>query len=110
MSEEEYNEPLWLVVIKGAGALIAIAAALGVTAIIAVFVWGVCVGMWNGLQREFTITSEEQSKIDKDNEAWSKDARNPKVAGQACIDRGGVPRYSNWDGEVFECNIIGEKK
>lgn len=106
MSEED---PIWLTVVKGAAAFVALAAAAGVVFIIGTFVWGLCVGMWNGMQAGFTITPEEQAKIDRADKDWETDARNPKVAGKACIDKGGIPRYSNWDGEVFRCDIIEEK-
>lgn len=50
----------------------------------------------------------QEEKADK--EAWKTDPRNPKVAGQACLDAGGVPSYSGWDGELTDCKIIQEKK
>lgn len=105
----EDKESKLILTLQAFGAIIMLAVALSIAAIIAVFVWGVCVGMWNGMQAEFTITPEEQAKIDQSNKDWETDARNPKVAGKACIDKGGIPRYSNWDGEVFDC-IIPEVK
>lgn len=38
---------------------------------------------------------------------WAKDPRNPKVAGQKCLDLGGVPDYSAWDGDVKACRKPG---
>lgn len=38
---------------------------------------------------------------------WAKDPRNPKVAGQKCLDLGGIPDYSAWDGDVKECRKPG---
>jgi hypothetical protein len=104
------NEPLWLLAIKGAGALVALVLALGVAFIIGAFVWGLGVGMYNGVVKSFEVTPEEKARIEKENKDWETDARNPKIAGQACIDKGGIPRYSNWDGEVFRCDIIEDKK
>lgn len=106
----EESESTLLLALKAMGAIVALATALGVVFIIGTFVWSLCVGMWSGIQATFTITSEERAQIEKENKEWETDARNPKVAGKACIDRGGIPRYSNWDGEVFRCDVIEVKK
>lgn len=86
----------------GAGILMAV---VGI-AIAGWIVIQACAGIGSWFKDHPIVTlpsAEEQKKAD---EEWSKDPRNPKVAGQACIDRGGIPRYSNWDGEVFRCDII----
>jgi len=56
-------------------------------------------------------TPEEQAQQDARAKAaadeWAKDPRNPKVAGQKCLDLGGIPDYSAWDGDVKACNKPG---
>lgn len=63
---------------------------------------------WHGIT---SVSPEEQAKRDAAakaaDEAWAKDPRNPKVAGQACLDAGGIPDYSAWDGDVKACNKPG---
>ena len=57
------------------------------------------------------VSPEEQARREaayaEQEEAWAKDPRNPKVAGQKCLDLGGVPDYSAWDGDVKACNKPG---
>lgn len=51
--------------------------------------------------------AQQEAKSKAYDEAWAKDPRNPKVAGQACLDAGGIPDYSSWDGDVKACNKPG---
>ncbi len=63
---------------------------------------------WSGLWHVDEQEREEFETAAKKREAnWSRDPRNPKVAGQKCLDLGGVPRYSAWTGQVVECNKPG---
>ena len=91
----------------GGGALMAIAAVV----IAGWLVIQVCTGIgnwWHGItytspeERAATAAAEKQAA-----EEWAKDPRNPKVAGQKCLDLGGIPDYSSWDGDVKSCNKPG---
>jgi hypothetical protein len=89
------------------GACIAIAAVLLV-------VWGALLFLgflgngirdsWNAMTH---MTPEQKAAQEKRQKEWETDPRNPKVAGQKCLDLGGVPDYSAWDGDVKECNKPG---
>lgn len=67
-------------------------------------------GIRNWWHNETTTSPEEQAEIDKANAEWAKDPRNPKFVGQKCIDAGGIPNYSAWDGDVKECKGVGNNK
>lgn len=96
-------------------------AALIAIAIIAIVAWWLLMGAWGMMQGVgnwwhdvTTQTAEEKAASDKayaEAEAeWAKDPRNPKVVGQKCIDAGGIPDYSAWDGDVKECKGVGNNK
>lgn len=94
----------------------AILAILGLIAIATAVVVAVLVIIWfcRGIQRSWTsamtIDPQEQAEIDKANAEWEKDPRNPKVVGQKCLDMGGIPDYSAWDGDVKACRGAGNNK
>lgn len=84
-------------------------AAVCITAAIVIGIWaigwiGSGIGQW--WQYATYVSPEQKAEARAEEEAWAKDARNPAVAGQACIDAGGVPKYSNWDGDVTSCTIV----
>lgn len=66
-----------------------------------------CGWVGRGLHNFTTISPQEQASIDKANKEWETDPRNPKVVGQKCLDLGGVPDYSSWDGDVKACRKPG---
>lgn len=86
----------------------------------------VCLGyMWNNtagaaLNDWLTTTPEEQAAIfykeeqqrndeQAAHEAALKDPSSQESIAADCVKRGGVPRYSNWDGEIFKCQMDGDK-
>lgn len=87
---------------------------LAITAGIVIGVWfaGQVIGAVGSWWSSVTYVSpEERAKRDAEHrqadEEWAKDPRNPKVTGQACLDAGGIPDYSAWDGDVKACNKPG---
>lgn len=46
--------------------------------------------------------------VNEDAAKWKSDPRNPAVAGQRCLDSGGYPKYSAWDGRFLDCRADGE--
>lgn len=91
------------------------AVAYGLSAILIVFaigsgIWvtGKAIGGIGHWWHSITTTSpEEQAKLDARNKAadaeWAKDPTNPQVIAQKCLDRGGTPTFSAWDGRVTSC-------
>lgn len=106
-NQGESSSPLWLTVAQAAGSLVVLAVAIAAVWVIGTFAWGLSVGIWNGMQSELTVSPEEKAQIEKAAKDWETDPRNPKVAGQKCLDLGGVPDYSAWDGDVKACNKPG---
>ncbi len=105
----------------GAIALFAGAGALG--AIVGLifclgYMWNNTIGTWaNDI---LTTTPEEAAEesykrsliIDEQRRQREEDLKDPSSQAsiaKACIERGGTPRYSNWDGEIFECKKDEEK-
>lgn len=63
-------------------------------------------GWWHDIN---TVSPERQQEIDRQAEEWKKSPMNPKVAGQKCLDAGGYPVYSAWDGRFDKCEGAGNK-
>lgn len=59
---------------------------------------------WHSINK---TSPEEQAQRDAaykaSAEAWAKDPTNPKVVAQKCLDNGGTPTFSAWDGRVTSC-------
>ncbi|BAS17610.1 hypothetical protein AHiyo8_59130 [Arthrobacter sp. Hiyo8] len=62
-------------------------------------------GWWNGL---WTVTPKDTAYAEQQQKDWAKDPANPSVAGQKCLDMGGYPQYSAWDGRFLDCKGIGK--
>lgn len=110
---KRFNETFKMV-FGAVGALLALAAIAIIGIWLLIGVWNITTGTFNGIGNWWhtvtTVTPEEQAEIDKANAEWAKDPRNPKVVGQKCIDAGGIPDYSAWDGDVKECKGVGNNK
>lgn len=68
-----------------------------------------CIGFGGMVHDMFTVSPERQAEIDKSWKDWETDPRNPKVAGQKCIDSGGYPVYSAWDSRFDKCEGTNNK-
>lgn len=76
----------------------AIAAATGVVLLI---IWGInSIGSWYNSTVNSPEAKAAQEKADAE---WKTSPKNPEVAGQKCLDSGGYPKYSAWDGRFLEC-------
>lgn len=81
---------------------------LGIISIIAVIVGIVLFGVWSissiGTWYNNTVNSPEaKAAQEKADAEWKMSPKNPEVAGQKCLDSGGYPKYSAWDGRFLEC-------
>lgn len=93
-------------------------ATLAVACILAVvFVLNICLagiswvvgGIGNAWNDATTLSTEERMQIERANAEWAKDPTNPAVVGKNCMDKGGTPVYSAWDGRVKECQGVNNK-
>ena len=71
------------------------------------------VGAYRGFHNWVTVTPAERAATDKriaeENAAWAKDPTKPAVIAQKCIDRGGTPIVSSWDGRIRRCDGVDNK-
>lgn len=81
-------------------AFIGIVIAIGASVIIIGWVLGSVGKWWSDVS---TVTPEQKAEYEKQDKEWASDPKNPKVAGQKCLDSGGYPKYSAWDGRFLEC-------
>ncbi len=91
-------------VFEFAGGLIVVTTAVLFCILIVKMSMGLYHGIVKGWQSAQSHSSAAQQKA-KD-EAWAKDPTNPKVVAQKCLDAGGYPKVSSWDGSVT-CNAKG---
>lgn len=59
---------------------------------------------WQSIQSHPTLTQQKAAA-----EARAKDPTNPKVIAQKCLDHGGTPTFSAWDGRVTSCKGTDNK-
>lgn len=101
MEEEQCPECDKLFLVMGVIGLVV--AAVAIWGMIALF--GAVGSWWHSITY---VSPEEQAAQDerwrKAREEWAKDPTNPDVIAQACIDRGGTPITSWWDGRVVRCD------
>lgn len=92
---------------------VSIAAIIGVIFIAILFVQWSFRGVGNWWHTTTSKTPEEQKAYDKAveeaTEEWKTNPQNPEYVGKLCLERGGIPTYSNWDGEVTSCKGTGDK-
>lgn len=81
---------------NGIGILCTVAAVIGA-------IWFVAWGTGKIIHSMTYVSPETAAQIEQENKEWETDPRNPKVAGQYCLDRGGIPTYSAWDGRLKDC-------
>jgi len=93
--------------------IVAIAFIVLATGIICLLVlWGVVSvtrGTTHWIHDAVTISPQEQATIDAKAAEWAKDPTNPDVIAQKCLDRGGTPIISSWDGSVKRCDGTNKK-
>lgn len=88
---------------KSIEVLCAVAAMLSIVGLIVLVIWllsfpfNAIGSWWNNSIAESNKVTEAQEK------EWATHPKNPKVVGQKCIDSGGFPTYSAWDGRFLEC-------
>jgi len=81
-------------------AFVGIVLAIGLVVIVIGWILG-GIGKW---WSEVTATTPEQEAYyEQQEKEWATDPKNPKVAGKKCLDDGGYPKYSAWDGRFLEC-------
>ena len=93
-----------------AGGLIAITIAV----LVCLLIVKVSLGAYNWVHDGVTTSPQERAALDKEyaaeEAAWAKDPTNPKVVAQKCLDKGGTPIISSWDGHVKECQGVDKSK
>lgn len=94
-------------IFKGAGSLIV----LTLAALFCILIVKMSIGLYHGVvhswQSGITTSTPAEQKAEAD--AWSKDPTNPKVVAQKCLDHGGTPTFSAWDGRVTSCKGADNK-
>lgn len=88
-----------------AAAFIGIVVAIGIAVIVIGWVLG---SIGNFFKSATEVTPEQRAAIEQSEKEWQTSPKNPKVAGQKCLDSGGFPKYSAWDGRFLECKGKGE--
>ena len=67
----------------------------------------IAIGIGRGLASTWhnitTVSPEERQAAEAAEAAWATSPENPKVIAQKCLDRGGIPTFSAWDGRVTSC-------
>lgn len=87
-------------------AAILVAVAIGIGIWVVGFTLNGIGNWWGGITKPYVLTPEDRAQNAKRDAEWAKDPRNPKVQGQKCLDLGGVPDFSAWDGDVKACNTL----
>ena len=75
-----------------------------VTAILCLAILGLVMwmtrGVINWIRSATTVTQEEADAKRKSDELWAKNPLNPDLIAQKCLDAGGYPKRSSWDGSI----------
>lgn len=88
-----------------AGAFLAVVIAIGLAVIVIGWILG---GIGNFFKSATEVSPETKAAIEQQDKEWTTNPKNPRVAGQKCLDAGGFPKYSAWDGRFLECKGKGE--
>jgi hypothetical protein len=102
MSKEQ-DTSIFMGAVYAVGSLIMLTFAVLFCLLIIKVSLGAYSGVRNWAHSITTTSPEEQAAIKQADEEWANDPTNPAVVGQKCLDRGGTPIYSAWDGRVKSC-------
>lgn len=97
------------------GALALLAGALAVAVCVGVFFACLLIVKWvgggigNWWNSATSVSPEQQARWDKEAEEYKSSPLNPENIAKHCMEQGGVPITSAWDGRVKECKGSGDK-